>query len=81
MGKGTTQAPLKLHMGCGAVTPSGWVNIDGSWNARVAKFSWLRRGLRWLHLVPQASLRIPCRILWIEEVERTPGICVEGVRP
>jgi predicted SAM-dependent methyltransferase len=27
----------RLHLGCGAKAPDGWVNIDGSWN------SWIRR--------------------------------------
>jgi len=29
---------LKLHIGCGLVAPENWVNIDGSWNAWLAKF-------------------------------------------
>ena len=30
----------KLHIGCGPFTPSGWVNLDGSWNAKLAKFGY-----------------------------------------
>jgi predicted SAM-dependent methyltransferase len=37
---------MKLHLGCGSITPAGWVNIDGSWNARLAKVPRVRRLLR-----------------------------------
>jgi len=32
-----TDMPDKLHLGCGLVTPPGWLNVDGSWNARLNK--------------------------------------------
>ncbi len=32
----------KLHLGCGLVTPEGWLNVDGSLNARLARLPWLR---------------------------------------
>lgn len=50
---------MKLHLGCGAVTPPGWVNVDASWNARLAKFPFLRSGLRRFKLAPSQVLDIP----------------------
>ena len=35
----------KLHLGCGLTTPGGWLNVDGSFNARLARFPWIRRTL------------------------------------
>jgi SAM-dependent methyltransferase len=37
---------LRLHLGCGATTPAGWVNVDGSLGARLAKWRPLRPLLR-----------------------------------
>jgi SAM-dependent methyltransferase len=37
---------LRLHLGCGTTTPSGWVNVDGSLGARLAKLPGLRPLLR-----------------------------------
>jgi SAM-dependent methyltransferase len=38
-------APAKLHLGCGMVTPPGWLNVDGSWGAIVAKRPRLQKAL------------------------------------
>ena len=35
----------KLHLGCGLVTPEGWLNVDGSWNARLAKYPIIHKPL------------------------------------
>lgn len=43
----------KLHLGCGPITPSGWINVDGSWNAWLSKRGWLAGLLRGLKVVPQ----------------------------
>lgn len=40
---GEAVSGIKLHLGCGLVTPDGWINVDGSWNAWLAKHPWLRR--------------------------------------
>lgn len=42
----------KLHMGCGSVTPAGWLNVDGSYGAWLARRPWLRAALARLRLVP-----------------------------
>jgi len=48
-----TVTGVKLHLGCGLVTPDGWVNIDGSWNAWLAKHSWLRSLALWAKVLPK----------------------------
>ena len=50
---------MKLHLGCGAVTPVGWVNLDGSWNAWAARFPLLRKALRVVPGIPKGLLEIP----------------------
>lgn len=37
---------LRLHLGCGDVTPDGWLNVDAALGARLAKLPPLRRLLR-----------------------------------
>ena len=48
----------RLNLGCGLITPKGWINLDGSWNARLAKYPIVRRFLRVVHLVPAELLGI-----------------------
>jgi predicted SAM-dependent methyltransferase len=43
---------MKLHLGCGRVAPTDWVNIDYSWNARLAKVRGLRELLRRMGVLP-----------------------------
>lgn len=52
-------AKNRLHLGCGLTTPSGWINIDGSWNARLAKHPALRRIAHSLHLISADKLSVP----------------------
>lgn len=33
----------KLHLGCGPVTPESWLNVDGSWSARLARYPVLHK--------------------------------------
>ncbi len=49
----------KLHLGCGPVAPSTWLNVDGSWNARLQHYPRARAVLDRLSLLPkpQADLR------------------------
>src|SRR6516225_4614439 len=49
----------RLRLRCGACTPAGWVNIYGSWNARLAKYPAVRSLLGSLRIVPPALTRIP----------------------
>jgi predicted SAM-dependent methyltransferase len=51
--------PIRLNLGCGLRTPPGWVNVDGSWNARLAKHPILRRSLTKIGLLPKDRLDIP----------------------
>jgi predicted SAM-dependent methyltransferase len=46
---------LRLHLGCGLVTPDGWINTDGSLNARLASTPVVRRTLGALRLIPERS--------------------------
>jgi predicted SAM-dependent methyltransferase len=48
----------KLHLGCGSNTPEGWLNLDGSWNAWLAKYPYIRKLLKFMHIVPQSLLDI-----------------------
>lgn len=49
----------KLHIGCGQNTPEGWVNLDASWNAWMAKYPLMRRFLKILQLIPADVADIP----------------------
>lgn len=31
----------RLNLGCGSIAPAGWVNVDGSWAAWLARHPWL----------------------------------------
>lgn len=53
------KTPIRLNLGCGLMTPPGWVNIDGSWNARLAKHPVVRRTLTRVGLLPKDRLDIP----------------------
>lgn len=50
---------IRLNLGCGLLTSPGWVNLDGSWNARLAKHPVLRRALSFLHILPPDKMNIP----------------------
>ena len=51
--------PDRLHLGCGLVTPTGWINVDGSWNARLSRLPWLRRAAGLVPGLPAERLDIP----------------------
>lgn len=46
----------KLNIGSSRNTVEGWINLDGSWNARLAKHPTLRRVLKSLGVVPSNLL-------------------------
>jgi SAM-dependent methyltransferase len=60
----------RIHLGCGLNTPKGWVNVDGSWNAWVTKYSKIKRILNHLHVVHDRYFNIP----W------SPNIIIHDVR-
>jgi predicted SAM-dependent methyltransferase len=60
----------KLHLGCGLNTPEGWLNLDGSWNAWLAKYPSIRRLLKVLGIINPNLLDIP----W------SPNIFIHDVR-
>jgi SAM-dependent methyltransferase len=49
----------KLHLGCGIKTPDGWLNLDGSWNAWLAKYPIMRRLLKFFGIIKQSLLDVP----------------------
>lgn len=50
---------IRVNLGCGLTAPPGWINVDGSWNARLAKHPLIRRTLSRLRLRPSGKLEIP----------------------
>jgi len=53
------RTPIRLNLGCGLMTPEGWVNVDGSWNARLAKHPVIRRTLAKVGLLSADHLGVP----------------------
>lgn len=47
---------IKLNLGCELNTPAGWVNIDGSWGAWLAKHPYLRCMLKQFRIFPEHVL-------------------------
>jgi predicted SAM-dependent methyltransferase len=50
---------IRLNLGCGLQTHPSWVNIDGSWNARLSKHPLLQGTLSTLGLISWEKVRIP----------------------
>lgn len=50
---------LLLNLGCGLLTHASWVNVDGSWNARLAQHRFLRKTASWLHVLPAEKAQVP----------------------
>lgn len=66
----------KLHLGCGLNTPADWINVDGSWNARLAKYPRLRRLLAKAHALPSEFSDIEwSRDIFIHDVRRPLPFC------
>jgi len=49
----------RLHLGCGLNTPEDWINLDGSWNAWLAKHPIMRRLFKALRVLPPSLFNIP----------------------
>ena len=50
----------KLNLGCGPYnTPQGWINLDGSWNARLSKYPALRFILWAIRVLPSQPFYTP----------------------
>ncbi len=47
-----SEVPAKLHLGSGTTIVPGWINIDGSWNARLARYPKVRRLLGLARVIP-----------------------------
>lgn len=60
----------RLHLGCGLNTPEGWINLDGSWNARLSRHPGLRKLIGILRFVPTSQL----------DISWDPNILVHDVR-
>jgi len=52
---------LRLNLGCGLLTHPSWINVDGSWNARLAKHPFLRNSLSLLGILPAERAEVPWR--------------------
>ncbi len=54
-------APLGLYvqLGCGTKPAEGWVNVDGSMNAKLAKFPLVKKLLQIVGLVSKSSAEVP----------------------
>ena len=50
---------LRLNLGCGLLTHPSWVNVDGSWNARLAKYPILRRALSSVRILSAEKAKVP----------------------
>lgn len=44
-----------VNLGCGLHAPEGWINVDGSWSARLAKYPKLKRSLNKFRVLPTGS--------------------------
>ncbi len=49
---------IRVHLGCGLITPPNWVNVDGSWNAKLAKHPVLRRALHLFHVTESDKIKV-----------------------
>jgi len=41
----------RVNLGCGPNAPSGWLNVDGSWNARLSNHPYFRKALETVGVV------------------------------
>lgn len=61
----------RLNLGCGLRTHPDWVNVDGSWNARLAKHPFLRKALSSLRILPTERGNVPWnRDIFVHDVRK-----------
>ena len=63
----------KVNLGSGAICLDDWINIDNSFNARLAKYPWLRYLLFKIGILPKKYYEMP----WSERIK---SIMVRDVR-
>ena len=68
--RSTSTGRILLNLGCGMCTPPGWVNVDGSWSASLAKKPRLKSLLRATRLAPA----------YVTETPWNPDIVVADLR-
>ena len=49
----------RLHLGCGLNTPAGWIHVDGSLGAWLARHPVLKQLARLLRLAPRSQFDVP----------------------
>jgi SAM-dependent methyltransferase len=55
---------LRLNLGCGLRTHPSWINVDGSWNARLAKHPFVRKTLSSLRILPTGQ----AEVVWSRDI-------------
>ena len=61
----------RLHLGCGLITPDGWINMDGSWNAWMAKYPFIRKFIEVFKFVPTSQTSIDWnREIFIDDIRK-----------
>jgi len=62
---------LRLNLGCGLRIHSSWVNVDGSWNARLAKYPLLRKIFSSLRILPAEKAEVSwSRDIFIHDIRK-----------
>lgn len=66
--------PDKLHLGCGLTTPPDWLNVDGSWNAKLSRHKTLKRLLMTLGVIPrrEGQIEFDAHIFWHDLAKPLP---------
>jgi SAM-dependent methyltransferase len=54
----------KLHLGCGMIAPPTWLNVDGSWNARLQQHPRALKALGAVGVLPKRFVDMP----WAQNV-------------
>jgi SAM-dependent methyltransferase len=74
---------IRLNLGCGLSTHPNWINVDGSWNARLAKHPVLRKVLSIFRILSADKAAIPwSRDIFCHDIRKPlpfPGGSAEAV--